>query len=113
MIAMVGQIQQVAVVRASAGNVGLSRPAPIAIPTNGSGEAAKSAATEVEVQARPAPVADDHGLRLTVNSNTHEVLATLVNTETNEVIRTIPGEETRRAREVIRAIAGQLLDKHA
>jgi len=40
-------------------------------------------------------------------------VATLVNTQTNEVIRTIPGEETRRAREVIRAIAGQLLDKLA
>jgi uncharacterized FlaG/YvyC family protein len=73
-------------------------------------EAAKNAARE---PVRQAPVADEHGLRLTVNSHTHEVVATLVNTQTNEVIRTIPGDETRRAREVIRAIAGQLLDKLA
>ena len=110
MISVVSQIEQVASVRASAGNVRLLRPAPDASRSNGSAKAAKNAASEV---ARPAPVADNHGLRLTVNSNTHEVVATLVNIETNEVIRTIPGEETRRAREVIRAIAGQLLDKLA
>ena len=113
MIPVISQIQQVTAVRASTGNVGLLRPAPDAIRSNGSAEAAKNAASELQVQARQAPVADDQGLRLTVNSHTHEVVATLVNTQTNEVIRTIPGEETRRAREVIRAYAGQLLDKLA
>jgi uncharacterized FlaG/YvyC family protein len=48
-----------------------------------------------------------------VEPDTHEVIATLVDPETNEVIRQVPGEETRRAGEVIRAIAGQLLDKLA
>jgi hypothetical protein len=111
MIPLVSQIEQVAAVRGSAGNAGQLRPAPGAIRPNGPAEPAKNAARDV--QPRSAPVAAGHGLRLTVDSRTHEVLATLVNTETNEVIRTIPGEETRRAREVIRAIAGQLLDKHA
>ena len=111
MIPVVSQIEPVASVRTSAGNAGVLRPAPEANRSNGSADAAKNAAREV--QPRRAPVADGHGLRLTVDSHTHEVLATLVNTETNEIIRTIPGEETRRAREVIRGIAGQLLDKLA
>ena len=110
MIPVINQIEQVASVRAFAGNLRRIRPAPDAIRSNGSTKAAKNAASEV---ARPAPVVDNHGLRLTVNSNTHEVLATLVNTQTNEVIRMIPGEETRRARDVIRAYAGQILDKLA
>ena len=111
MIPVVSQIEAVASVRPSAGNAGVLRPAPDAKRSNGSADAAKNAAGEV--QPSRAPVTDGHGLRLTVDSRTHEVLATLVNTETNEVIRTIPGEETGRAGEVIRGIAGQLVDKLA
>jgi uncharacterized FlaG/YvyC family protein len=48
---------------------------------------------------------------LTVESDTHEVIASLVDIETNAVIRQIPAEATRRASEVIRAITGQLIDK--
>jgi uncharacterized FlaG/YvyC family protein len=48
---------------------------------------------------------------LTVEPETHEVIATLVNKETNEVIRQIPAEEMNRAAEVIRAITGQLIDQ--
>ena len=110
MIPVINQIEQVASVRASAGNLRRIRPAPDAIRSHGSAEAAKNAASQV---ARPAPIGNDYGLRLAVNSKTHEVLVTLVNTQTNEVIRTIPGEETRRARDVIRAYAGQILDKLA
>ena len=110
MIPVINQIEQVASVRASAGNLRRIRPAPDSIRSHGPAEAAKSAASQV---ARPAPIGNDYGLRLAVNSNTHEVLVTLVNTQTNEVIRTIPGEETRRARDVIRAYAGQILDKLA
>ena len=111
MIPVIAKIEQVASVRPSVGNAEVLRPAPGPRRPNGSAEAAKNVAREV--QPRPVPVADHHGIRLTVDSNTHEVLATLVNTATNEVIRTVPGEETRRAREVIRGIAGQLLDKLA
>ena len=110
MIPVVSQIERVASVRASAGNAGLLRPAPQAIRSNAPAEAAKNADRET---ARPAPVGNDHGLRLSVRPDTHEVIATLVDTETNEVIRQIPGEETQRAAEVIRGIAGQLLDKIA
>jgi uncharacterized FlaG/YvyC family protein len=46
-----------------------------------------------------------------VESDTHEVIASLVDTDTDEVIRQIPAEATRRASEVIRAITGQLIDK--
>ncbi len=111
MIPEIAQIEQVASVRVSAGNAGQLRPAPDASRSNGSAKAAKNA--DREVQPRRAPVANDHGLRLTVKTDTHEVIATLVNTETNEVIRQIPGKETQRAGEVIRGIAGQLLDKLA
>jgi hypothetical protein len=106
MIPVIAQIDQVAGVRAAA------VPPRQAAEGAQSAQAGRNASRPVETR-RPAPVADGHGLRLTVDSHTHEVLATLVNTETNEVIRTIPGEETRRAGEVIRAIAGQLLDKLA
>ena len=111
MIPVIAKIEQVASVRAFAGNAEILRGALNANPSNGSADVAKHAASEVKP--RRAPVTDNHGLRLTVDSNTHKVLATLVNTATNEVIRTIPGEETGRAGEVIRAIAGQLLDKIA
>ena len=59
------------------------------------------------------PLATDQGIRLNVRPDSQEVIATLVNTQTNEVIRMIPGEATRRAGDVIRGIAGQLLDKLA
>jgi hypothetical protein len=111
MTPVVSQIERVGSVRPSAGNAEELRPALGATRPNGSSEAAKNVARDAEP--RPAPVADHHGIRLTVNTNTHEVLATLVNTTTNEVIRTIPGEGTRRAGEVIRGITGQLLDKLA
>jgi len=59
------------------------------------------------------PQVADGELRLTVKTDTHEVLAALVDTQTNEVIREIPAEEMRRAAEVMRAIIGHLIDKVA
>jgi hypothetical protein len=108
---VVAQIEHVASIRAPVVNAGPSRQAPDAGRSDVSAQAAQHAAQVLEAPRRPAPVANDPGLRLTVTSDTHEVIATLVNTETNEVIRQIPGEETRRAAEVIRAITGQLIDK--
>lgn len=80
--------------------------------SNSSAPAARKAPPAPDTP-RPAPVTKDHGLRLTVKSDTHEVIATLVDRKTNEVIREIPSEEMQRASRVIRAIAGQLLDKIA
>ena len=108
MTPVIAQIDQVAAVRAAAVPLRQADGTRSDVPAY----VVRKASQAVETR-RPAPAADGHGLRLTVDSHTHEVLATLVNTETNEVIRTIPGEETRRAREVIRGIAGQLLDKLA
>jgi hypothetical protein len=111
MIPVVAQIELVAPVRAPVVNAGPSRQAPDAVRSDVSAQTARNAARALEAPRRPAPVANDHGLRLTVKSDTHEVIAALVNTETNEVIRQIPGEETRRAAEVIRAITGQVIDR--
>jgi hypothetical protein len=111
MVPVITQIEAITAVRAIADNVRPYRSATEAIRSNGPAKAAKNDAGKA--QPPVAPVANDHGLRLSVNSNTHEVVATLVNTATNEVIRTIPGEETRRAGDVIRAIAGQVVDKLA
>jgi hypothetical protein len=109
MIAVIPHIDPVAAVRAAA--VPPRQAAEHGRP-DVAAQAVRSAAQALETR-RPVPIPNVPGIRLTVKSDTHEVIATLVNTETNEVIRTIPGEETRRAREVIRAIAGQLLDKLA
>ena len=109
MYPIIDQIAPVAAVRAPA--VPLRQGSDGAQPY-GSAQARKNAQQASEK--RPAvSVPSAPGIRLTVKSDTHEVIATLVDTETNEVIREIPGEETRRAAEVIRGIAGQLLDKHA
>jgi hypothetical protein len=111
MIPMVSQIEQVASVRASAAP--LPR-ATHAVRPEVSLQAAAAAARAFETR-RSTPVSYDQAVRLalTVNLKTKEVIATLVNIETNEVIRRIPGDETGRAGEVIRGIAGQLLDKLA
>jgi FlaG protein len=108
MVPVIAQIEPVATVRAPAVAAGPSRPAPA--PT-----AAQSAASVQPVRnpapAAPIPVVNGQEIHLTVESDTHEVIATLVDTETNAVIRQIPAEATRRASEVIRAITGQLIDK--
>jgi FlaG protein len=111
MVPVITQIEAITSVRAVADYVRPYGSVPEAIRSNGPAKAAKNDAGKA--QPRAAPVANDHGLRLSVNSNTHEVVATLVNTQTNEVIRTIPGEETRRAGDVIRSIPGQVVDKLA
>jgi len=111
MIPVVAQIELIASVRAPVVNAGPSRQAPDAARSDVSAQVAQNAAQVLEGPRRAAPVTNDAGLRLTVKSDTHEVIATLVNTETNEVIRQIPGEETRRAAEVIRAITGQVIDR--
>jgi uncharacterized FlaG/YvyC family protein len=89
-----GQSQQVA-------NAAQSAPA---------GQAAAKAVQPVQAPRR-APVTDGREIHLAVESDTHEVIASLVDTDTDEVIRQIPAEATRRASEVIRAITGQLIDK--
>jgi uncharacterized FlaG/YvyC family protein len=111
MIPLAAQIELVASVRAPVANAGPSGQAQHAARSDVSAQAAQNASQALEAPRRPAPVTNTQGLRLTVNSDTHEVIATVVNTETNEVIRQIPAEETRRAAEVIRAITGQLVDK--
>jgi uncharacterized FlaG/YvyC family protein len=111
MIPVVAQIEVASAVRAPVVNAARAQEAPAAAQSAVAAQATKDAARALAAPTRSAPVADDHGLRLTVRPDTHEVIATLVNTETNEVIRQIPGEETRRAAEVIRAITGQLIDK--
>jgi uncharacterized FlaG/YvyC family protein len=109
MIPVIAQIDQVAAVRAAAVPL---RQAADGARSDVASQAVRNASQTVEAR-RAVSVPSAPGIRLTVKPDTHEVIATLVNTETNEVIREIPGEETRRAREVIRAIAGQLLDKLA
>lgn len=111
MIPVVAQIELIASVRAPVVYAGPSRPAPAADQPDVSAQSAEKAAKVVEAPRRPAPVLNAQALRLTVKSDTHEVIATLVNKETNEVIRQIPAEEMQRAAEVIRAITGQLIDK--
>ena len=109
MIPVIAQIDQVAAVRAAAVP---PRQAADGARSDVAAQAVLNASQAVETR-RPVPVPSVPGIRLTVKSDTHEVIATLVDTETNEVIRQIPGEETRRAGDVIRGIAGQLLDKLA
>jgi len=111
MTPVVAQIELIASVRAAVVNAGPSRQAPAADQPKVSVQAAENTAKALEAPRRAAPVTNAHGLRLTVEPETHEVIATLVNEETNEVIRQIPAEETRRAAEVIRALTGGLIDK--
>ena len=117
MVPGVVQIEPVLPVRAPAVNREPSRqatdgeqPAPS---TQASGVAVQAAISAALVQNAPrsVPVTDDREIRLTVKSDTHEVIATLVNTQTNEVIREIPPAEMRKASEVIRALLGQSVDK--
>ena len=110
MVPVVAQIEPVIPVRAPAVN---AQPLRQATDASQSAPPAQAAAKAVQaVQApRRAPVTDDREIRLTVNEDTHEVIATLVDTQTNEVIREIPAAEMRRASEVIRAITGQLINK--
>ena len=106
MVPVIAQIEAVATVRAPAVAVGSSRPAPAAAQSAAPVQPARNPAP-----AAPIPVVNGQEIHLTVESDTHEVIATLVDTETNAVIRQIPAEATRRASEVIRAITGQLIDK--
>ena len=110
MVPGVVQIDVVLPVRAPAVNV---VPLPQGADASQSAASVQAAAKVVQtVQApRQAPVTDDREIRLTVNEDTHEVIATLVDIETNEVIREIPAAEMRRASEVARAITGQLINK--
>ena len=106
MVPVIAQIEPVASVRAPAVSAGPSRPAPAAAQSAASVQPARNPAP-----AAPIPVVNGQEIHLTVESDTHEVIATLVDTEPNAVIRQIPAEATRRASEVIRAITGQLIDK--
>ena len=108
MIPVIAKIDPVGAIRASEMS---SRKAGVEAQSHASER--RGTTTTKALGTRSAPVANNSGIRLTVKPDTHEVIATLVNTQTNEVIRQIPGEETGRAGEVIRAIAGQLLDQHA
>jgi hypothetical protein len=108
MIPVIAQIDQLPAIRAAAEPL---RRAPDRTPSYVAEQPARDAAPVKAPQ--QVPVVNNDEVRLSVNAETHEVIATLVDAQTHEVIRQIPGEETRRAREVIRAIAGQLLDKLA
>jgi flagellar protein FlaG len=111
MIPVVAQIELIASVHPAVVHAGPSRRAPAAGQPDVSAQSAEKAAKVVEAPRPPAPVLNAQALRLTVEPETHEVIATLVNKETNEVIRQIPAEEMNRAAEVIRAITGQLIDQ--
>ena len=106
MVPVIAQIEPVATVRASAVSAGPSRPAPAAASVQPARDLPPAAPPP-----RPIPVANGQEIHLTIESDTHEVIASLVDVETNAVIRQIPAEATRRASEVIRAITGQLIDK--
>jgi flagellar protein FlaG len=110
MIPVVAQIESVAAVAAPGVIREPLRQARNTDQPNSSAHAARKAAQAADTP-RPAPVTQDNGLRLTVSSDTHEVVATLVDTKTNEVIREIPSEEMQRAAKVIRAIIGQIVDQ--
>lgn len=110
MIPVVAQIESVVAVAAPVVSREPLRQARNGDQANSSAPAARKA-TEAADTPRPAPVVKDHGLRLTVTSDTHEVVATLVDRKTNKVIREIPSEEMQRAAEVIRAIIGQIVDR--
>ena len=119
MVAVVAQIQPVTPVRARVVNAEVLPQAAdgassdVSAQTTGATEQAAINVALAEKAPRPAPVTDDQEIRLTVKSDTHEVIASLVDTQTNEVIREVPPEEMRRAAEVIRAIIGHLIDKVA
>jgi uncharacterized FlaG/YvyC family protein len=119
MIALAAQIEPVTPVRAPAVDAEPLRQATDGARADVSAQATREARqTPINVaqpakEPRPAPVANDHEIRLTVNSDTHEVIATLIDLETNEVIREIPSEDMRRGAEVMRAIIGQIIDKVA
>ena len=110
MVPVIAQIEPVAAVRAPAVSAGPSRPAPAAAQSAASVQPARNLPPAAPPP-RPIPVANGQEIHLTVESDTHEVIASLVDIETNAVIRQIPAEATRRASEVIRAITGQLIDK--
>ena len=94
MVPVIAQIEPVATVRAPAVAAGPARPVPAAAQSAASAEPARNPAPA----APPIPVVNGQEIHLTVESDTHEVIATLVDTETNAVIRQIPAEATRRAR---------------
>jgi uncharacterized FlaG/YvyC family protein len=110
MIPVVAQIEPVVAVATPAVSREPLRQSTNQGESNSSAHAARKAAQAADTP-RPAPVTKDHGLRLTVNPDTHEVVATMVDRKTNEVIREIPSEEMQRAAEVMRAIIGQLVDQ--
>jgi len=119
MVAVVAQIQPVTPVRARVVNAEVLPQAAdgassaVFAQASGAAEQAAISAALAETAPRSAPVTDDQEIRLTVKSDTHEVIASLVDTQTNEVIREVPPEEMRRAAAVIRAIIGHLIDKVA
>jgi hypothetical protein len=110
MITMVAQIEPVASVRSPVVSGEPRRQAPDSAPSYVAEQPVRDAAPVKEAP-RYVPVANNDELRLIVDADTHEVIATLVDAQTHEVIRHIPGEETRRAAEVIRAVTGQNIDK--
>jgi uncharacterized FlaG/YvyC family protein len=111
MIAVANQIEPVASIIAAQASQGAPKQ------TSGGQSAAAAEASRKALQSStpntppPPPVVNDHILRLTVEPDTHEVIALVVDPETDDVIREIPPEEMRRAAEVIRAIVGQLVNK--
>src|ERR1700756_4280807 len=72
----------------------------------------KATSANIPVPNPSVSLASDRFLRFMVNTQTHEVIAAVVDQETNKVIREIPPEEMRKASEVIRALLGQVVDKH-
>jgi hypothetical protein len=64
-----------------------------------------------QIPQAPPPNINDHELRLTINSETHEVIAQVIDPQTNQVIREIPPEDMRKASEVIRSLLGKVVDK--
>ena len=109
MIPLLTPVEAVASVRAPAGSL---RQAADGARSDKSAQAVRNSSRGLGTH-QPAPLATDQGIRLNLRPGSDEVIATLVNTKTNETIRVIPGEETRRAGDVIRGIAGQILDKLA
>jgi flagellar protein FlaG len=58
------------------------------------------------------PVSDTSELRLRVDDDLKEVIATVVDTETGEVVKSFPPEEVISAAKKLKAMLGQILDRN-
>ena len=73
-----------------------------------SSELARALAAELN----KGPVSDTSELRLRVDDDLKEIIATVVDTETGEVVKSFPPEEVISAAKKLKAMLGQILDRN-